>query len=377
MKGYSQLDLSGGQQSATSHLMRKRNEVAESSNATYNAKIGSAKRRDGYEKVERTIEHGKDSLYGGVFEYGQNNKIIVGINDASDDNATLKYSDTGNYWTDIISDAEPNTRFQCEVYLDELYVAGATPTDKYLTLQNVDSTLTASSSRNVFKAPKAKYIAEYAGRLYALNVELDGTVYRDRLYQSSPALGAITFIQTEQRGLLTQLRVDATRYLKPGMTIDIYGKGTEAKKVDSLEIVSVNKKDNRITFTPTQIDVDDNDEIWLEDRKGKLSILWNTDDPTPESADYLKIQATPNSKPEITGWGKNNNRLFIFTKNSMTKWDGNNRVTISETVGCVSHETIQNIGNWTIWLHTTGVWGYNDNYWGPEASFQGYSRSYL
>src|SRR5690606_9947619 len=57
----------------------------------------------------------------------------------------------------------------------------------------------------------------------------------------------------------------------------------------------------------------------------------------------------------------NNNRLLLFTKNSMHKWDGQNFIDISTTVGCVSHETIQNIGPWTIWLHDSGVWGYNDN----------------
>jgi len=53
--------------------------------------------------------------------------------------------------------------------------------------------------------------------------------------------------------------------------------------------------------------------------------------------------------------------LFLFTKNTFLEWDGANLITVSDTIGCVSHETIQNIGSWTIWLHTTGVWAYNDN----------------
>lgn len=353
-------DLSGALQSATSHILRKRNEVAKSFNATYNHKIGSATRRLGYEKVGRTILEGKDALGGGVYEYEFNNKIIAGHNNEDDSNAVLRYLGGGDYWYPLLT-AAPNTRFQHITFLDELYVAGRSPNNVYMTLTNVNGALDVSTQRNVLNAPKARFIAEYGGSLYALNVEVDGVKYPDRAYKSSPPLGAITFIQTDQSGLLKQLRVDSVRYLKPGMTIDIYGAGTEAKKVDSLEIVSVDKKNNRITFQATQINVSDNDEIWLEDRKNKLSILWNTDYPTKETADWLRIPTeTGGSNPEITGWGKSNNRFLIYTRSSTHKWDGANLIAVSETIGCTSHESIKNVDSWVVWLHDTGIWAYND-----------------
>src|SRR5688572_11471529 len=358
---YSQLDLSGGVQAATSHLLRKRNEVVRAKNAAFNIKIGSAVRRFGYEKVGRTIQHGNDSLGAGVYRYGQNNKIIACINNASGTAAELRYLDTADYWTSVVTTATPNTRFQLLNDLDELYVAGASPNNVYLPLTNIDSTLTASTSRNVYNAPRCKFIAEYGGDLYALNCYVDGKYYPDRFYRSSPLLGFVTTIQTDQKGLLKQLRTDSVRYLKPGMQIDIYGAGTEGKKVSALTIISVDKKNDRISFADRTIDVADNDEIWLTGTKGKLSRFWNTDYKTPETSDYEPIAPGKDAGPEVTGWGKNNNRLFIFARNRFIKWDGANKITVSDTIGCVSHETIQNIGSWTIWLHTTGVWGYNDN----------------
>ena len=145
------------------------------------------------------------------------------------------------------------------------------------------------------------------------------------------------------------------------MQLDIYGKGTEAKKVSAITVISVDKKNKRFSFAPQQIDVSDNDEIWLTGRKNKLNILWNTDDPTPQEATSFDLAPGKEADPEITGYTKNNNRLFWFTKNSCYRHDGANVILISDTIGCVSHETIQNIGSWTIWLHTSGVWGYNDN----------------
>lgn len=360
-RAYPQLDLSGGLQAGTSHLLRKGNEVVSSKNAVFNYRIGSARRRYGYEKVARTIQHGNDSLYGGVYRFGTNYKIIVGINNAANTAATLQVLDTADYWTALISNAAPNTRFNCLNDLDELYVAGASDNNVYLPLTNINSSLTVSTSHNVYTAPASKFITEYDGQLYAINCYVNGKYYPDRFYQSSPPLGAMSFIQTAQVGLLKQLRVDSVRYIKVGMQLDIYGAGTEAKKVSGLTVISVDKKNNRFSFVDTSINVDDNDEIWLTGTKGTLSRFWNTDYRTPETADWERVPPSREASPTFTGHGKNNNRLFLFTKNTFLKWDGANLITVSNTVGCVSHETIQNIGSWTIWLHTTGVWGYNDN----------------
>lgn len=361
MRTYRQLDLSGGIQVGTSHLLRKRNEVKASKNATFNAVIGSAKRRDGYEKVGRTIEHGKDSLGAGVFRYSDNHKVLAGVNNSADTAGTLRYLDTADYWTELISNAPANCRFNLLNDLNELYVAGASDNNNFIPLTNVDSMLTVSTSHNVYKAPRAKFIAEYGNELYAINCQVDGRHYPDRFYKSSPPLGAIDFVQTDQAGLLKQLRVNSVKYIKVGMQLDIYGAGTEAKKVSALTVISVDKKNNRFSFADTSINVADNDEIWLTGTKGTLSRFWNTDHKTPETADWERVPPGKEAKPEFTAHGKNNNRLFLFTKNSFYKWDGRNLILVSDTVGCVAHETVANIGSWTMWLHTTGVWGYNDN----------------
>lgn len=359
-QAYERNDLSGGVQARVSHLQRKRNEVASAKNANFSKKIGSATRRDGYEKVARTIQDGNDSLYGGVFKYGSNFKVIVGINNQTNTNATLQVMDTADYWTTILT-TNLNTRFNCANFFDEFYVAGVNDQNQYLPLQNIDYTLVPSVTRNVYLAPACKFITDFQGGLYAMNCQVNGVTYKNRIYPSSPALGPITFIQTDQKGLLLQLRVDTSTYLKVGMAVDIYGAGSENKKVSGLTIISVDKKNKRFSFAATSIDVSDNDEIWPTGRKNKLSVFWNTDDPNIQDADSFDLAPGKEADPEITGYTKNNNRLFWFTKNSCYRFDGANVILISDTIGCVSHETIQNIASWTIWLHTTGVWGYNDN----------------
>jgi len=361
LRSFAQLDVSGALQVGTSHLLRKRNEVALTKNAAYNIKIGSAQRRSGYEKVGRTIEHGNDTLGACVYRYNNNHKIMVGINDQSNTNTTLRYLDTADYWTTIISNAALNTRFQMLNDLDELYVAGASDNNIYMPLTNIDSTLTASTSHNVYTAPACKFITEYAGQLYAINCMVNGKTYPDRFYVSSPPLGFITSVQTDQKGLLKQLRIDSVQYIKVGMQLDIYSASTDAKQVSALTVISVDKKNNRFSFTATSIDVKDNDEIWLTGTKGTLSRFWNTDYKTPETADWERVPPGKEARPAFTGWGKNNNRLFLYTRNTFLSWDGGNLSFISDSIGTASHETVQNIGSWTLWLHDTGVWGYNAN----------------
>lgn len=356
---FSFLDLSGGQQTATSHLLRKRNEVSDSKNAAYNIRLGSAARRFGYEQLGQTIQFGNESLYGGIYNYGANNKILAGINNAGGTNATLNYLDTGGYWTPIITNSAPNTRFQCLNYLDELYVAGI-GNGKYMTLTNIDSTLVPSTTRNVINAPQSKFIAQYSGNLYAMNCVVNGVTYRDRMYVSSPALGVVTQVQNAVSGWVTQIHVDSVRYLKVGMSIDIYGAQTVNLLYSGLVITSVDKLNNRIGFSGQTINVSANDEVWISGRFGLLTTLWNTDYPTAQTSDWIRIPPGLDEQAEFTGWTVNNNRLFIYSKNSLLKWDGSNLVLLSQSVGCVSHETICNIGSWTLWLHSTGVWGYND-----------------
>jgi hypothetical protein len=358
---YSQLDLSGGVQVLSSHLLRRRNEVVRSKNAVYNEKIGAAKRRMGYEKVAETIEPYNDSLGFEIFRSGQNTRVVVGINNTADTAATLRVMDAGNFWTTLLSNAAVDTRFQMLNDMDELYVAGATDTDVYMPLTNIDGQMNVSTSHNVYTAPRSKFIAEYQGSLYAINCFINGKYYRNRFYYSSPLLGYITLVQTDQKGLLQQLRVNSVQYIKVGMSLDIYTGGTEAKIQSSITVISVDKKNNRFSFAPTAINVADNDEIWLTGTKGTLSRFWNVDWKTPETADWEQVPPSKEDRPTFTGWGKNNNRLFLATRNSFLKWDGANLITVNNGVGCVSHETIQNVGNWTLFLHDTGVWGFNDN----------------
>lgn len=435
-------DFSGGVQSASSWLLRAQNEVEDITNGRLNDELGRITRRLGYVVIS-TVVSGKSGL--GLFEAKfSTGSMIFAATNKSDDSATeVRRSSDGSSWTllSMPTALAPNTEINMCASLDSAYIAGkSTSTGARMSIVNVKNDYTLSKTRNLIGAPKARFIAEYGGRLHAMNVELNSVVYADRDYISSPALSTITFTRGAQNTLSTRImNVDSVRYLKAGMAIDIYNHVTGTARYTNLTIASVDKaadtmvlpaNANNLTFatgavntgtdvitlssttnyptgTPvtftstttipaglsldtvyfvintsgttiklattaanatagTAVDltstgtgthtinlsyvVDDNDEIYLTGRYGELYYLWNTDYPTADKADYLKLPSGASANSEIIGYGKSNNRLFLFTDTTCHRYDQSQLVPIYEDIGVANHQTIRNIGDWLIWL---------------------------
>jgi len=61
----------------------------------------------------------------------------------------------------------------------------------------------------------------------------------------------------------------------------------------------------------------------------------------------------------IKGLEVNANRLLIFKENSLHRYDTNTRYKVPGCPGTVSSRSIGNIQGWTLYLHSTGIWGYD------------------
>lgn len=131
-----------------------------------------------------------------------------------------------------------------------------------------------------------------------------------------------------------------------GVAIDITGQGTGPHYIRYSYVIA------------------DNDEIWLTGRNGKLSIFWNVDYPTPAvTGEWYALKPGTDSSNIISGISKSSNRLFIWGKNSGTRWDGQNLIVFNNAKGCISHRSIANIDDdWIIWLDSKGnIWARNES----------------
>lgn len=250
-------DFSGGIQSASTWIQRKANQIEDGYNIRFNKYIGAFTRRDGYIKEGNalTASTRTQGLHEAKFSNGA--KVFAAQNNAGATATVIEYyqKSVGANWTNLPSTPaiDVNTVIQMTDSIGELYIAGkSTSTGNRVQIINVKNDLSVSTTRNLYGAPKSRFIVEYGGALYAINVDINGTVYADRAYRSSNALGAITFVQgyQAQTTATTTLKVDSVQYLKPGMTLDVYKAGTQTRTFANLSITSVDKNLKTITFTP-------------------------------------------------------------------------------------------------------------------------------
>ena len=431
-------DFSGGPQEATSWLLKAPNELKDSRNMLFGEEIGSAVRRLGYVTQGDAFATGGNRIPLGAhtanFTTGPIRMVAVN-NDAGTQTLVRSQNPATGAWTTIISDFPPNAQVFFVDYIDHVFVSGYVPSSgAYLEPRTIDNTLTVSSTLHLLNGPRCKFFVEYLGLMYAVNSEVASVAYPDRAYRSSAPIGAISYMQGAQTGILTKFLVDSVRYLKVGMNLDIYDAGTETKLYD-LAITAVDKdagtfsivdhsatftantttefltltdavnyvNTNTIQFTTTNtlpaplaintryfvvgktgntfqvattsggsainltttgtgthtvgkhLAVSDNDEIWLDGRKGTRTIFWNTDFPTPEEAQFLAISPGKDSSHELTGAISSANRLYLFTANSGTRYDRSNLITFSNSIGCVSQRSLLNMDDdWLMWVDSSG-----------------------
>lgn len=451
VRTWRKLDFSGGLQTAASRILSKGNELAAVKNGEFKTLIGGVTRRLGYTLTQATPRANKPALGAFVHRWNGGSRQYLASNNAGNTATVLSYWN-GAAWVDEATVIAPNIRMQAYNHLGEDYVAGGNSSGVYMDTLNLDTTAGVSKTRNLFAAPRSKFIGEYNGSLWAINAQVNVaalggyTAYPDRAYKSSPPTGAVTFIKADQTINTGTIKVDSVRYLKPGMEIDLYTARTDTRTYFDLTINTVDKINNAFTVntlltyvaadvntgadtiavlagnnplqtgvpvlytsassaTPlvsgtvyyviratsttiklattlanatagTAIDITatgtggtlglaltalNRDEIWGTGRKGLLSVYWNTDYPTTESADFIRIPQGKDDFAEFTGWAKTTARFFLFTRNSFYKYDGANFIPVSTTIGALSHEAIQVIGNWIIFPHFSGLYGYNDS----------------
>lgn len=82
-----------------------------------------------------------------------------------------------------------------------------------------------------------------------------------------------------------------------------------------------------------------------------LTITWNN------TVNYFDVDSDDGDV--IKGLGENANRLLVFKENSLHRYDTNSRYKVPGCPGTISHRTVRNIQGWTLYLHSTGIWGYD------------------
>ena len=91
--------------------------------------------------------------------------------------------------------------------------------------------------------------------------------------------------------------------------------------------------------------------VYYSDLPSSGTIAWDN------TENYFDVDADDGDV--IKGLGENANRLLVFKENSMHRYDTNSRYKVPGSPGTVSQRSVKNILGWTLYLHNSGLWGYD------------------
>jgi len=92
-------------------------------------------------------------------------------------------------------------------------------------------------------------------------------------------------------------------------------------------------------------------KITYSDLPSSGTIAWD------DSVNYFDVEEEDGDV--IRGLEVNADRLLIFKENSLHRYDTNTRYKVPGCPGTVSQRSVKNIQGWTLYLHHTGLWGYD------------------
>jgi len=334
----------GGTQTSTNRFINEEGELKYLQNATTESP-GTAQRRSGYAQLGGQITASKDIL-GGWNHYRNANTTYYDLVALNED----VYKLVTATWTAQSQSLTADSKMEFESYMDMVFMCNK---DDYTRSYDGTSFYTADSwdeDGGVFNAPKAKYVKEWKNILYLANCNDGTTDYPSRIYYNALMGGPVCYVNGDVADTVTTLTLTSVKYLRTGMKVDIYTAGTSTK-VEDLTITAVNRAARTITFSNQAIAVSDNDEVWIDGKKGKIVSVWDDD---VDKGDYVDFKYDVGG--EITGIAEGDNRLLVFKKDSLHYFDGSQPGTVSNTVGTPSHRTIKNVRGYVVFLHPSGVY---------------------
>lgn len=203
---YTYQEFSGAlQQKSTTHI-KKPNEVRKAKNADFATVLGAVRRRKGAQgsaanMPKLPINTGTLGAYVARFPSAVEIWAVQNNTDTSPTAAILQYwtgpgvTDWSNIYTGLVKNSEINMIDD----VDEVWVASYDPIlDVIGDSFTVDAAHSRSTTRQLAFGPNARFFVPFGGSMWAADVFVNGSRYRDRLYKSSGPTGAVTFIRSPQ-----------------------------------------------------------------------------------------------------------------------------------------------------------------------------------
>jgi len=219
-------------------------------------------------------------------------------------------------------------KVEFEVFLDDLF------------FQNYNHTpLTFDGSvwtnKHVTRTPLAKFMKVYGARMYLGYLNVNGAVYPSRVWYSDlPKNDTITWglsygsdgTNTANNNVFTSEQGGFLAYnIKVGDPLFITSGANKGQYT-----VSEVETDNLLRVEETIVNQSSGQSYWV-------------------GGNFFDVRTDDND--EITWLGENNDRLMVFKRNSLHRYDGSSLRTVKGVPGTTSGRSVVNLGAYTLYFH--------------------------
>lgn len=316
-------------------------------------KVGWLEKRDGSSLIGDDISATNNF---GLYNFSIDSNNLIRISKVSNTTSIYKLNEGNNTWTQLPGKGTGLSEFEADftTALGKCFIVNGIDNNRYIESDTVTVKDSDEVGSMIYNSPKARLINYYRDRLFVGDYERgDGTKERTGIAFSSTPLGIVSLVNGDHDAPITTLEVTDTKYIKVGSdndTLDVYRGGA---LIGTITVTA--RTENTLTISSFGTDLKSNDELWVANTKnGEKVFRWDNQAAGIAVREYDTFK---NSSEEdlvlLTNVGNNE---MIFTKNSITAFNGAAVRPLDLNIGCVSKKTFVKILGQGLFLHYTGIY---------------------
>lgn len=345
-----EIPLFDGLNSLVGENLAKKSELSFIENAR-SEKVGWLSKRNGYTLFGNSIQ--ATATYG-LYDFVNETHHLLRISTISGTTSIFLY--TGGNWLQL-SGAGTNltaSEFDFATALSRCFVVNGVDENRYIEADGLTVVDSSGITSFFYNSPKARLVNYYRGRLYLGDYRrIDNTRERTGIAFSSQAVGIVSLVSGDHTAPITTLNVTDTKYIKAGAlddTLDIYRGGT---LIGTITVTA--RSATTLTINSFGTDLLSSDELWVSGtHDGEQRFRWDNRSSGINVREYDSLKNT--SEEDLVLLTNIDTNMVIFTKNSLSLFNGSTVRPLDLDIGCISKKTFVKMLGQGIFLHYTGLY---------------------
>lgn len=332
--------------------LSKRGELSYSEN-TRSTKIGLLEKRAGYTLFGNSLTAVNNF---GLYDFNTDQHTVFRVSKVSSTTSIYRYDNAPNTWTQLTGSGTNLSEAECDftTALDRCFITNGIDANRYIDSNRTTVIDANDSTGMLYGSSRAKLVNYYKDRLYLADYYYsNGVRERTGVCFSSVPVGLVALVSGDQSGPLTSITVSETKYIKPGSandSLDVYRGDTY---IGTLTVTA--KTQNTITVSSFATSLLSSDELWVANtRSGQKVFRWSSPGSGIDSKQYDSFKN--GSEEDITLMANVGNNMMIFTRNSISLFNGSAIRPLDLEVGCVSKKNFVKLLGQGIFVHYTGIY---------------------